>query len=643
MAGSFRLGDEEDGLTGVVVRRERGEHRIRPHVAYQHDPLGWIVTRLGVPERTLRWSLNPGYGGHTWDGTRDPLIRVLDVIAGKVPGKKHCGVESATGTGKTFLAACLVLWFLACFEDSLVVTRAAKESQLRDNLWKELGALRPKFKSMFPQSQFTDLKIRMRPDGHEIEWDGDDTLRIEKWSALGAVAGVRAGEQSATKAQGSHAQHLLAIVEEAPGVEPAVLTAIRNTLTAPHNILLALGNPDHQLDALHQLCELPNVEAVRISAFDHPNVVSGTEIVPGATSREFIAEKKAEYGEDEPMYVSRVRGISPAESVHSLFRKEWLDEAARKWTLVMGRDAQGNRVEVDQALRSRLLTPVRAIGADPANTTHGDRYALAKGLGAVLLSVEKVAAEDAHHFGEIVSETAQREGIQAKHIGIDNVGVGSSTVNVVRRKLKDGMQIRALEGGADEPLEHVLKAEVATAKNRAAVDLDSNRYRNGRAQWYWQLREDTRRGSVALPFNAQLWKELLAVQYDVDRGVVRIEPKKAIAGRLGKSPDFADAVVYWNWVRDRPAQEEQQVARANTTDRSKIRVRNGKLERVREDESLEEIFAKDALVAERQRRSTLSRQSSQYRRPARGTGTHRSIDEDILSVRLGFRTGEEGF
>src|SRR5882672_2157622 len=62
---------------------------IRAHVDYQERPLAWIVEKLGVPEHTIRWSLNPGYDAHTWDGDRDPLIRVLEALA----RWENCGVE----------------------------------------------------------------------------------------------------------------------------------------------------------------------------------------------------------------------------------------------------------------------------------------------------------------------------------------------------------------------------------------------------------------------------------------------------------------------------------------------------------------------------------------------------------------------
>lgn len=41
------------------------------------------------------------------------------------------------------------------------------------------------------------------------------------------------------------------------------------------------------------------------------------------------------------------------------------------------------------------------------------------------------------------------------------------------------------------------------------------------------------------------------MQFDEDGGIVTLESKDDIRKRLGRSPDRADAVVYWNWVRPR--------------------------------------------------------------------------------------------
>jgi len=280
-----------------------------PDTLYQRDPIGWMVKTLGIPEWTIRWSMLPEYKDHVWDGTPDPLAAICEAVA----EGRDVGVESATGTGKTFLGAGLALWYNACFEDSLVITTAPVEKQLKAQCWKEIGLHFAKYQQRYPMASMVDLRVRMR-EGAGAQ---------ERWAIIGYGCGVEADTESATRAQGFHAKDMLVVTEETPGVPSPVMTALANTRTGAHNHALALGNPNHQLDELHKFCIRPGTVHIRISALDHPNVVTGREMIPGATSRAFIARALAEYRTDtHPLYQSRVRGISPVMNPKGFFHPD---------------------------------------------------------------------------------------------------------------------------------------------------------------------------------------------------------------------------------------------------------------------------------------------------------------------------------
>ena len=330
------------GLDSLTERHEAGGYdefgvhsSVAAHVDYQDDPLGWISDILGVPEHTLRWSLNDGYADHVWDGTMDPLSEVLEALA----GWDSVGVESGTGTGKTFLGACIVLWFLACWEDSIVVTAAPKLAQLTKHIWKEIGRLWPKFHRHFPQAELlASGVIRMRPAVEDRE----------VWAATAFGCGVGAEEASATKAQGFHAEHMLILTEETPGVHAAIMVAFENTCSSPHNLRLAFGNPDYEEDELHQFCLMKGVVHVRVSALDHPNVVTNDHtVVPGAVSSVAVERRAELYRHLPSMYQSRIRGISPKRAVGVALNyneadhlETWDDTAQKKqrWPFYCGID-----------------------------------------------------------------------------------------------------------------------------------------------------------------------------------------------------------------------------------------------------------------------------------------------------------------
>lgn len=500
-----------------VFARARMPSGVRAHTAYQRRPLDWIVQKLGVARETLVWSMNSGYKNHEWDGTPEPLVQMLDAIA----NGEDVGVEAATGTQKSFTAACIILWFLACWMNSLVNTYAPKEDQLRLYIWKEITALWPQFQRMFPTAELTDLRIRM---------DGTD-----KWSAHGIATAVRAGEESATRAQGAHAEHALHVTEETPGIDPSVMTAIRNTRTADHNIQLSLGNPDDQQDPLHQFCVLPDTRHIIISALDHPNVVTGRMIVPGAATRMGIRRIAAEDEPGTPMYESRVRGISPAESTDALIKLAWVERAAARYEAMM------------------KLGGARAMGVDVANSEKGDKSSKAYFRGACLQKVVSRQCPDSNVLGTEVFDEANELRIEPWHIGVDPVGVGAGTVNELVRL---GMQVRRLGGS----LSAVNGAQRAPDGTLMDFVPDANLFNNLRSQMAWQLREDFRLNRLAIPHDKKLFAQLTAIQFTKRGGKIVLEEKAKVKERIGRSPDDFDSIMYGNWVRPRAAIIEQQDA-----------------------------------------------------------------------------------
>ncbi|MFA6167815.1 MAG: hypothetical protein WC700_14435, partial [Gemmatimonadaceae bacterium] len=369
------------------------------------------------------------------------------------------------------------------------------------------------FHARYPQASTVKLRVRMR------EGQGES----EVWAIWGYACGIDAGAQSATRAQGFHAQHMLQVTEETPGIDPSVMAALANTATGTHNVRLALGNPDSQLDTLHVFCVEPGVRHVRISGYDHPNVVLDREVVPGAVTRKSLLKLRGRWGPGSAMYDSRARGISPAQAVDALIQLMWCQAAASR-TLPRG---------------------PKALGVDVAQSENGDKAAIARGAGPVLIEVEEFPCNNATQLGRDVATEARREGIPANMVAVDPIGVGAACVNELRERL--GPEIHALNGG-DSPVDGAQRLPDGSTRTWAP---DANEHRNLRGQMWWQLREDLRLGTVQLPNDPELFRELTMPRWEPKNGVVWVESKLEVKKRLGRSPDKADAVVYWNWIRPR--------------------------------------------------------------------------------------------
>jgi phage terminase large subunit len=506
-----------EGLQAAAVSAS-ARSAVRALVEYQERPLDFFEQVLEIPRHTIHWSLNPGYGKHRWDGTPDPLLAVLDALVRWEP----VAVESGTGTGKSFELALIYLWFIGSFEGARVYTFAPKEDQLRLYSWTELRKLWPRFQRRFPTAELSDLRIRMVPGSDE-------------WGAQGWPVQIRAGEEVSSRAAGMHAEHMLLVYEECQGMDHAVLAAGEQTCTGPHNLQLAVGNPEYQQDALHEMAEREDVVAIRVSALDHPNVVCNDPgIIPGAVSCGSIDRRRRRYGESDRRFQQKVRGISPSESKDALIRMEWINAAVVRYN--------------DPAFREGL--PAR--GVDVADADGGDKAAIARGIGACLLEVQKFPVGNGHDcrdasvLGSRVAVEMALESIDERHVGVDAGGVGASTVNKLREL---GRLIRALNSGAKAV--PTIDEDLLREKGKGLVEEEL--YRNLRAQMWWQLRMDLQHNRIALPDDPEMHRDLIAVEWTERLGKIQIEEKDELRKRLGRSPDKGDAVVYWNWVRHRRA------------------------------------------------------------------------------------------
>ena len=499
-----------ENLTLIELeKRRRHKERVQNSESqlahYQTHPLDYMVERLGVKKEQFAWSNLSNYNNHQWDGTEDPFVKILQHLV----DWNWVGVESAKGVGKTFFAACLVYWFLESFENSLVVTTAPKKDQLTLHVWKELGRLHTKF----GRGDLTTLKLRMNPG-------------FDDWVAVGYVAGVEAGEveTSAKKAQGFHAEHMLILFEETPGIKQAIMTAFQDTCTAPHNLILALGNPDHQFDTLHKFCSLSNVKHIRISAKDHPNVVlNNPDFIPGATSVEDISRKLQRYGsEDNPLFISSVRGISPGQSSDSLIQMQWCIDSRDEIKRI-----ENNVFPIDR----EELKGVPALGVDVANSESGDKAAIAEGIGGVLIDLKDFHCPDSNQLGkrEVASRMKEKK-ILPEFVGVDGVGVGAGTVNALKE-----LNLKIYD--------------IQSAESQVFIKDQTEQFDNLRSQMWWQLREDLRNGRIILVNDDELFADLVTPKWTINNGKISIESKKEIKKRLGRSPNKGDAVVYWNWVR----------------------------------------------------------------------------------------------
>lgn len=400
-------------------------------------------------------------------------------ILESVRDNKRTAVRSCHGSGKTAIAARIVLWFLAAYPESRVVTTAPTFTQVRDLLWREIAAGASNAPPGF-YGQLNQTRLEITPS----------------WFGVGLS--TRTPEHF----QGHHAEHLLLVVDEASGVDESIYEASEGFLTAPGARVLLIGNPTSTSGTFYRAFHADRAlyNTFHISAYDTPNLTGEQIPAPVAkvmVSQEWIDEKRTQWGEDSPMFQVRVMGNFPTE--------------ADDQVLGLGAVERAREREVGEGHPVVIACDVARYGSDETviAVRRGNQVRLAKSYNG------KSLMETAGH----ITDVARSTGADTFRIVVDDAGLGGG---VTDRLKEQGWPVDAFNGGerATQPdlyPNRRSEAWFAFQDQIDDVDLDPDE----------QLAADL----VAPRYTLD----------SAGRRVV--ERKEVTRKRLGRSPDRADAVL----------------------------------------------------------------------------------------------------
>ena len=261
---SRRILEAEAERRGLVITRHAVADRFEQ---YQTDPARYCLDELAIN----LWS-GRGVPGQLELANDIGASIDLQLRGERAPKIFRC--EAGHGVGKTYFAAALVNFFFDCFAPSITITTAPTDDQVRLLLWKDIKA----------QRAGLNLPGRVLPDEPKMSRGVD-------WFAIGRTTSDNQGRGTA-RMQGQHPKHWLYVVDEAEGVPEFVFGAIDAMTTGGRvGIVLMIGNPQTRTSKFHKVGKQSGVKNYRLSVLDHPNVVDGREVVPGATRREWVIEK----------------------------------------------------------------------------------------------------------------------------------------------------------------------------------------------------------------------------------------------------------------------------------------------------------------------------------------------------------------
>lgn len=463
------------------------DRRLFPdEVQHGDDPVGWIGARL---KEML------------WEKQRQ--------IARALVEHGHVAVPSCHSSGKSFLASRLACWWLDVHPigSARVITTAPSQHQVKTVLWGEIGA----------------AKQRGGLDGHITRG------QVPEWTVGGRVVAfgrkpqdLGTPEQAMQAFQGIHAEYVLVILDEAGGIPQWLFDAAETLATGEHDRILAIGNPDDPASYFEEICRPGSGwQVIPISAFDTPRFTGEAidDRIP-LISKKWVEERGKRWGDDSPIYQSKVLGRFPDISDDTLFPPRLISAA--------------HRSELDGMERGGYGGDVARYGEDET--------VVYRNRGGVIRLTEAARKQDTVETTGMFARILRQHGAANVAMYVDGDGLGAGVYDALHHQ-----GLAALEWRGGFPAH------------------DDERFVNRRAEMFWQLREAMEAGQIDLdPNDDDLAAQLGKLKWKTDgRGRIQVESKEDMRKRGVRSPDRADAAamafaapVTPLEVQDRPAAAE---------------------------------------------------------------------------------------
>ena len=430
---------------------------------YSDRPVAWVEDRLHE---------------HVWSKQREILESVRD--------NRRTAVRSCHSAGKSHIASRVCGWWIDSHApgEAFVVTTAPTFNQVRAILWRYIGQMHRKNKL----------------PGHvnQTEWSFDGEL---------VAFGRKPSDYDESAFQGIHAPKVLVILDEACGIPDQLWVAADTLTTTPGCRILAIGNPDNPVTEFKRVCDpVTSWHVISIPAASTPNFTDEQcpdHVKDQLVSVDWVEEKRFEWGEDSPLWTSKVLAQFPTDAPNAVVRVSDL-EACR---LVIT-DQVDARAEVH-------------LGVDVGGG--GDETVIRERRGPVCGREWTSRSDRPETIAPLVLRCIKETG--ATIVKIDSIGIGAGLVGELR----------------NANLPDVLFVPVNVSQRAS----QPTKFANRRAEMWWMARINCEQGLWDLSVvDDKMAAQLTAPRYEIDAsGRIKIESKDDIRERLRRSPDNADALL----------------------------------------------------------------------------------------------------
>lgn len=454
----------------------------------------------------------------------EPWSRQIEVI-NAIRDHRRVAVKSGHKVSKSHTIAGAGLWFYCSFDDARAVMSSTTARQVDEILWRELRMMKAR------SGRCVLCKIA-DPEGHRIPRPCPHSALID--GELGDLArtGLKSDDfrevvgftaKQAEAVAGVSGRNLLYLVDESSGVPDVIFEAIEGNRAGGARVAL-FGNPTRTVgeffEAFHSKSkeQMPaaGYHCITISSEETPNVIEGREVIPGLAGRDYIEEKKEEWGEDSAMYIVRVKGEFALNEDGKIFSIHAIEVAEQRWH--------------ETVPAGRLF-----IGLDPAGESGtGDEAVFAPRRGLKLLGLLpfRGLSDEAHIVHLLSTISTYKLPRETPVVVVDREGsIGSALYG----------RLLAIADGDHPPFELVgVRASDRAVRKPQIYDRMRDELAANLEAWF--------RDGGAIVEDAKLSKELHELEWkQALNGRLKLTPKDELRKRLRRSPDRYDALALSTW------------------------------------------------------------------------------------------------
>jgi hypothetical protein len=419
--------------------------------------------------------------------------------------------------GKTALASWCILWFALTRdgEDWLIPTTASVTRQLTKYLWPEIHKwarrLRWDIIGREPFNTRTELQLQ--------------TLRL----ATGQAYAMASDNHEAL--EGAHADHILYIFDESKAIKEQTFDAAEGAFAGGEDAevkVLAVSTPGESVGRFYDIHRRKS----GLEDWFPMHVTAEDAIKAGRMTREWLEQRKRQWGETSSLFQRRVLGEFAADDADGIIPLSWVERAIRLWEQV---------TEDPEFHKGELF----AIGTDVGlGGENSDRTVFARCYRTVyqdspLLFIDELVTQPRGSVDTATMQTANylmrthdaHGGKRGRPFSyIDSIGIGAG---VYHRLREEGYKSARAFNASEKTLRTDQTGEMHFANKRTAA--------------WWLTRESldpTSDTLIALPPNDDLLAELTTTRYkERPGGAIIAESKDDIRKRLSRSTDSADATI----------------------------------------------------------------------------------------------------